>query len=260
MNQLTTKIKNSFHTYSDKGFFHLLSANVFIQIVAFASQLFVAGILSPEDIGRIKVLQTFLSVFSIIAGMGINISTLKVCSENRSDSEIKRLFNSAIVFTLISTISIYLLVLILNHFDVFSSEALTKWLIPIALFPLISNSIYMVFISYFQAVKKIKIMSRITMTNKIISVAAIVLLAYLLGIKGYYYAYNLSFIIMAFVSYRIIKKDIQFSFSLKNLKQDFKIHLEYAQPAFFANLLSELSAYIDIFIINYLTDRRTCVR
>ena len=57
---------------------------------------------------------------------------------------------------------------------------------------------------------------------------------------------------MAFVSYRIIKKDIKFSFSFKNLKNDFRIHYKYARPALFANLLSELSAYIDIFIINYL--------
>jgi O-antigen/teichoic acid export membrane protein len=57
---------------------------------------------------------------------------------------------------------------------------------------------------------------------------------------------------MAFVSYRILKKDIQFDFSIKNLRHDFKTHFKFAQPALYANLLSELSAYIDIFIINYL--------
>lgn len=252
MKQYKSTLKNIFHTYSDKGFFHLLSANILIQIVGFASQLFVAGILTPEDIGRIKVLQTFLSVFSIIAGMGINISTLKVCSENRSQAEVKRLFSSAVIFTIATTIVVYLAVLLLNYFELFSSETLIKWLIPIALFPIISNSIFMVFVSYFQAQKEIKIMSRVTMINKIISIAAIVLLAYFFGIKGYYIAYNLSFIIMAFVSYRIIKKDIQFRFSAANLKSDFKIHFKYAQPALYANLLAELSAYIDIFIINYL--------
>jgi len=66
-----------------KGFFHLLSANLLIQVVAFFSQLFVAGILSPDDIGRIKVIQTFLSIFSVVAGMGFSSSTLKLCSENR---------------------------------------------------------------------------------------------------------------------------------------------------------------------------------
>lgn len=70
-----------------KGFFHLLSANLLIQAVAFASQLFVAGILSPEDIGRIKFIQTLLSVFSIFAGMGFSASTLKLCSENRTETE-----------------------------------------------------------------------------------------------------------------------------------------------------------------------------
>ena len=80
-------IKIFLRKIQEKGFFHLLSANILIQIFAFASQLFVAGILSPEDIGRIKIIQTYLSVFSVIAGMGLNASTLKICSEGREHKE-----------------------------------------------------------------------------------------------------------------------------------------------------------------------------
>ncbi|MDO9154351.1 MAG: oligosaccharide flippase family protein [Paludibacter sp.] len=235
-----------------KGFFHLLSANVLIQTVAFASQLFVAGILSPDDIGRIKIIQTFLSVFSVIAGMGFGTSTLKLCSENRSKEEGMKLFGSSVFFTLISTTTIYIIVLILNYFAVFSADALIGWLIPIGLFPIISNSLFMVFISYFQAVKQIKLLSKITITNKIIAIVAIVLMAYWFGIKGYYIAFNLSFIVMLFVSIRILRKDMSFNFSIITLKSFFSIHWKYARPSMYANLLSELSVYIDIFLISYL--------
>lgn len=244
--------KQMLNEMEQKGFFHLLSANVLIQTVAFASQLFVAGILSPEDIGRIKIIQTFLSVFSVIAGMGFSASTLKLCSENRSFEERQKLFGSSLYFTLISTISLYIIILIINYFGVLSSDALIVWLIPIGLFPLISNSLFMVFVSYFQAMKEIKLVSKITSTNKIISIAAIVLLTYLLGIKGYYIAYNMSFIIMLIVSYSVIKKNISFKFTTVKLKSHFPEVWKYARPSLFANLLSELSAYIDIFLISFL--------
>ncbi len=167
MNAFIANKLNILRYFHQKGFFHLLSANVLIQLVAFASQLFVAGILAPADMGRIKIIQTYLSVFSIIAGMGFNTSVLKLCSENRTLSDKKSLFQSALFFTITSTIILYLLVLGLNFLNIFSTDKIIKWLIPIGLFPIISNSIFMVFISYFQATKKIKLISNLTISNKL---------------------------------------------------------------------------------------------
>lgn len=255
MNARSSRLLTLVRYVNDKGFFHLLSANFLIQVVAFASQLFVAGILSPEDIGRIKIIQIFLSVFSIIAGLGFNASTLKLCSENRTKIEEQRIFRSAVIFTISSTLILYVIVLILNAFSIFSADKLIKWLIPIGMFPLISNSVFMVFISYFQATKKIKLMSRLTMGNKIISIGAIILLTYWFGIKGYYFAYNLSFILMVFVGFRMLRRDLSTQITGFNLKSLFPVHWQYARSSMFANLLAELSAYIDILLINYfITD------
>lgn len=236
-----------------KGFFHLLSANMLIQIVAFASQLFVAGILAPDDMGRIKIIQTYLSLFSIIAGMGFNASTLKLCSENRTLSEKTSLFRYAMFFTLITTILLYIIILILNSFSLFSSDKLIQWLIPLGLFPIISNSLFMVFVSYFQAMKKIKLLSNITMSNKIISIIAIIILTYWAGIKGYYVAYNLSFVLMLFVCYLTFHKSIFKDLYSTNNFSHFSIHWQYAKKSMFANLLSELSAYVDIILLSFFS-------
>ncbi len=244
------KIKTQITENSSRGFFHLLSANVLIQAVAFASQLFVAGILSPDDVGRIKVIMTFLSVFSVIGGMGFNGSTLKLCSENRSQDEVRQIFSAGVFFTVISTVAFYLLALLLNSFGLFSADKMIQWLIPMGLFPVITNSVFMVLVGYFQAIKEIKLMSRITIINKLISIVAIVLLTWWLGIKGYYYAYNISFIIMLVVGLRLLKTD--FNFSKNNLRANFKTHLAFSKPSLLANLMSEISAYADIFVINYL--------
>jgi len=234
-----------------KGFFHLLSANVLIQVVAFASQLFVAGILSPDDLGRIKIIQTYLSIFSIIAGMGFNASTLKLCSENRTKDEQVTLFKSALFFTVTSTLILYIIILCLNFFHLFSSDKLIQWLIPLGLFPIISNSLFMVFVSYFQATKKIKLMSNLTISNKLIAIAAIVILTYYSGIKGYYVAYNLSFLLMLLVCIRVFHLSFFKSTRFNSAKTQFSTHWQYANKSMFANLLSEMSAYVDIILLNF---------
>lgn len=236
-----------------KGFFHLLSANMLIQVLSFASQLFVAGILSPDDIGRIKIVQTYLSIILIFAGMGFNSSTLKLCSENRTNAEKQQLFHSALLFTLISTVTFYCIVLILNYLRFLSSDAIVQNLIPMGLFPIITNSLFMVFVSYFQAIKKMKLISKLTISNKLISILSIVIITYLIGIKGYYLAYNISFAVMLVVSLKFIGKfKHKAIFSFQNFKF-FNIHWQFARNAMAAYFLSELSAYVDILLISYLS-------
>lgn len=251
MLRLINKIAGLSYYLKEKGFFHLLSANILIQTVSFASQLFVAGILLPEDLGRIKIVQTYLTIFLIIAGMGFNASTLKLCSENRSENERKNLFHSALFFTLISTIAMYVLILVFNYLNILSSDKLIHSLIPIGIFPIITNSLFIVFVSYFQSIKKIKTLSNLTVSNKLISITSIIIITYFWGIYGYYVAFNISFILILMVSIHILgTKEFRNVFNFRNI-QYFKIHWKYARPSMFAYFLSELSAYVDIIIISY---------
>lgn len=244
-------LKKILQNFRQKGFFNLLSANMLIQVVAFAAQLFVAGILFPDDIGRIKIIQTYLSIFSIVAGMGFSASTLKLCSENRSKEEQTSLFRSAFFFTLISTICLYIIILILNIFSIFTSDKLIQWLIPLGLFPIISNSLFMVFVSYFQATKKIKLIANLTISNKLIAISAIIILSYFWGIKGYYLAYNLSFILMLIVCFQLFRSTITKDFYQPLNKSLFSDHWNYAKPSMLANLLSESSVYMDILLLSF---------
>ncbi|MDR3651909.1 MAG: oligosaccharide flippase family protein [Paludibacter sp.] len=248
---IRSEITNIFKNIHQKGFFHLLSANLLIQVVSFASQLFVAGILSPDDIGRIKIIQTYLSIFSIVAGMGFNASTLKLCSENRTNEEKNSLFQSALFFTILSTLSLYIIILFLNFLRIFSSDKLIQWLIPLGLFPLFSNSIFMVFVSFFQATKKIKLISNLTISNKLISIVAILILTSWYGIKGYYVAYNLSFILMLIISFRIYTSHFDFKINTSKSFLNFSQHWKYAKTSMFAYLFSEISAYVDILFLNF---------
>ena len=249
MKKFIDKSLVTLRSVSQKGFFHLLSANVLIQAVAFGSQLFVAAILAPDDIGRIKIIQTYLSIFSIVAGMGFNASTLKLCSENRTEKEQASLFRSGLYFTLTTTILTYLLMLILNGLHLFSSDQLINNLIPLGLLPIITNSLFMMFVAYFQATKRIKLMSGLVSWNKLIAIVALLVFAYQWGIKGFYWAYNLSFIIMLLVCLKytsnVFKNKVSFKFNFS----DFKAHWKYAKLTTLCNVFSEIAAYADILII-----------
>lgn len=233
-----------------KGFLHLLTANVLIQLFAFSSQLLVAGILVPDDLGRIKIIQTYYSIFLIFAGMGFNASTLKLCSENRTQIEENQIFRSALLFTLISTVCFYITILTLNYFNAFSTDKLINWLLPLGLFPMISNSLFMVFVSYFQAVKKIKLLSKLTVSNKIISIILILALTYLYGIYGYYIAYNLSFILILIVCFRVVRVSFPNKSLLIKKLSLLPYHWKYAKTSMLAYLMSETSAYVDILFIS----------
>lgn len=255
MKKTNSTFTTFFRNVNEKGFFNLLSANTLVQIVAFGSQIFVAGILSPDDVGRIKVLQTFFSIFTIIGGMGFNSSTLKLCSERVDESEKRRIFKSGFFFTILSTGITYVVVLIINSADVMTSDKLVRQLVPLALFPLVSNSLFSVFVSYFLARKQVKLISRLTVINKLLAVVGIVLLTYFLGIKGYYWAYNLSIIIILAACFRREKSSYSLFSDItdkSSRKELFRLHWKYSRPSFMTTLFADLSAYADILILNFL--------
>jgi O-antigen/teichoic acid export membrane protein len=234
------------------GFFHLLSANTFIQIAAFASQLFVAGILPPEDIGRIKILQTYLALFIILGGFGFNASMLKLCSENRSPDDKRKLFSSAFLLTIITSVSLYILVVVLNYFHIFSTDKLIIDIFPVSSTLIVTNSIFLLFTGYSQANKQIEFLSKQTSINKFISIVGIIILCYYIGIHGYYIASAISLFLMLLFCFWKFKSD--FDFEPRNIIKSFKIHFPYASKSMFSYFLSELSAYVDILLIGFFVN------
>lgn len=235
----------------EKGFFHLLSANVLIQVFSFASQMFVAGILSPEDVGRIKVIQTYLALFSIIASMGFNSSTLKICSEGRGRKENSKYFSSAVVFTTASTALAYLVVLIINFLGLVSPDKLIRSLIPLGMLPIASQTLFTLFASYLQSIKEFKLYSKITVFSKIFFIILIIIFTFYWGIKGYYTAYNISFLLMLVLIFVINKNKVNYTLKFSS-KAMFNEHWRYAKVSTIAYFISEATAYIDILLINFL--------
>ena len=116
------KVKLIITPVFNKGFFHLIGSNTLLAAFGFLSQLFVAWILKPEDIGTIKILQTYVSIFITLGALGYDVSVLKLCSENRNDGEKIYLFKKGLKYSFIGALLGYLIIIVLSFFHLFSID------------------------------------------------------------------------------------------------------------------------------------------
>lgn len=235
---------------AQKGFFHLLTANILIQIFGYGSQFFVAWVLTPEQIGQVRVMQTYLNLFTIFASLGFNTSILKLCSERRPIGEIIFLYKKAFTYTLIALCIIFSIIILLSNLNLLSNDENVNKYLPfysLALIPVTLNSMDF---SYLQARKKIKEIANVQSLTKLISLFLVIGITSLLGFNGYIIAivigYTLTFILF-FNKANYLNKGIQ----IVPLSNPFNTHWTYAKFSFLANILGQIGSYSDILLMNY---------
>jgi len=242
---------------ASKGFFYLFTAQGFIVIGGFASQFFVAAFLDPTDIGRIKIMQTYINLSVLICGLGFDTSLLKLVSENREDTERKKLYQTAFLVTLICFFCIYLFLCLLSFLGMISSDPVISEIFPLYVLFLLPLSLQNVQLAYYQARKKIRKMAQLQLAIKVISILFIVIFSYFYKLNGYIISVVLTGF-LATVIFELGIKNVRFKVSY--FKLNFKLlksmwHL--AGFALIANMVGTVAATIDIYMINYLiTDRR----
>lgn len=249
------KIQNSslelLKNVRDKGFFHLLVANFFINFFAFGSQLVVAWILTPTQIGQIKILQTFVSIAVLLVNFGFEASVLKLCSENISAETKRRIFKSANIFSIFTSIITFFIILIVGNLNVVSKDQfINNWFI-IFLFASIPFALNSLNFSYLQALKKFEILSKLQASTKLFSILLIIILTYIYSINGYIYAILIGYIITMLILYWYNSRELVIPIKRLFLRKEFRNHFRYSKYAFSANLISNLTRYLDIFIINF---------
>lgn len=255
------ELKKTLQNIIDKGFFHLLSANFLIQFITFGSGLIVAGLLTPVELGNIRIIQTYIGLWVILAGLGINTSTLKIVSENRSIKEKNIYLSTGIIFVFVASIIVMFISIAASYFGLISTDKNILKFYPCfaVVIPFLTlNSVFMV---YLQGKKEIKKMSYIQSITKLISVILILLLTYLLLFKGYTVAYTMGIVITS-VTFALFlykpfiqgKKHIVNShFFLKKIQY----HWVYAKFALLSNGIGYLNISLDLFLLNYLIVNRS---
>ena len=257
MNNIYLNSINLLKDVHKKGLFHLLFSNGFIQITAFGAQLFVAWLLLPIDIGRLKIMQSYLGIFTVLAGFGINSSVLKLCSEKRTIQDKKYLFIKGLLYSLISTLFIFIVLEILNIFNVFSTDLKVKDYFYFYSLIIIPMTINQIFIAFIQAIKHFKIISKIQSSSKVLSVLLIIFLSYLYGVFGFIFATFIGFSITTIMLIIYLRKKGYLSDISKVSDRPFSQHWQYSKFSVLANLSGQTNLYIFMILLNYLVPDRT---
>ncbi|MED2798260.1 flippase [Bacillus thuringiensis] len=250
--KLFGKIKLVTNKAMEKGFVHLLSANFLLQIAGFGGQIFLTRILSVEDIGRLKVLQSFLSNLTIIAGLGLNVAILKMCSEKISIQQKQRLFEDGFKVTAIFSVLITLLTFIIAGFGGFSSDIQINNLMKIYAFQIPFLSISAYFVAYLQSQKKIHLMSNVQSISKIAVVIISILGAYIYGMTGYIITLVIALSLTTLLFVPFIKSELQ-SIKYKRIDKGLIAKpLKLGSYSFITNLLGQLILTFNVLILNYM--------
>jgi len=262
LNTMIGSIKKMHHNsflinIKDKGFFHLFSANFLILFVGFASQIMVAWILTPVQLGQIKIMQTYLAISLLFTTFGFNSSVLKLGSEQRAKPQIIYIYKKSLKYITITLIIVLPILMISTKLGLISNDlVITKYFIYllVALIPMTYSTIYS---AYLQAIKEIKLLSKINIATKIFSVTLVIVLTYLLKFKGYLLALIISYLITFCFLYIIIQK-INGKVIDEPIKNPLKTHTKIASISFLTNLIGQLSIYADVFLMNYyITDKES---
>ncbi|MGF9964009.1 polysaccharide biosynthesis C-terminal domain-containing protein [Bacillus rhizoplanae] len=234
------------------GFVHLLSANFLLQIAGFGGQIFLTKILSVEDIGRIKVLQSFLSNLIIIAGLGLNVAVLKLCSEKISEERKLDLFKGGFRISLYFSILITLLTIILACFNVISSDNQINDIMRYYALQIPFLVIGAYFAAYLQSQKKIHLMSKVQSISKVIVVIISVLGAYFYGIDGYVVTLVISLSLTTLLFLPFLKSELKSMKFRKVERSLITVPLKLGGYSFITNLLGQLVVTFNVLILNYM--------
>lgn len=252
-NKLCSIAKGAF----EKGFLHLFSANILIYFFGFASQFFVASFLTVVQLGEIRILQTYLTFVVLFAVFGFNTSVVKLCSEERKIGEIHFLFKKANKYVTITSIVAIAVAVLLNYFNLISSDNNVQFYFYILLLSVIPQAYDGILTAYLQARRLIKEYSKINVFVKLLSVSLLILFTWRYGINGYIGIYIFGFVITyAILSLFVKKHSPSEQISVPSAFSD---HFRLAIIALLTNLLGQFFNYFDIFFLNYFIDDREAI-
>lgn len=238
----------SLKAVSRRGFFHLLTSNVLIGFLGFASQLFVAKVLGPENIASIKIYQNYINIIAVVAMVGMNTAVLKLCSES-DDSFIRAnvlrvAFLSVLV---ISGIAITIFKVFLKN-DIILSDSSTLDLFRKYTFVVLLINFNYLFSAYYQALQHIKKLAIIQLITKTIGIIIIIHGSGKFGVNGYMIGFVSLYLLSSF-AFLLDKWKVFFQPFVK-LDTVGKEFITYSSFGYLSNLTSQISILLDIIILN----------
>jgi O-antigen/teichoic acid export membrane protein len=186
MKKVIDRIKELLSYAADIGFFHLVSANMLLQIAGAGMTLVLVRILSQDDIGRISILQSFYAIFIQISLLGLNTTIIKLCSEKIEETEKEEILITAVKINIIVSLSVVLFVIGTSFFNIYDpSDEVINQVIRVYILQIPFIVLNFLSIAYLQAQSKIKLMSRYQVITRIFVIIAVIICSYFWALDGY---------------------------------------------------------------------------
>lgn len=167
----------------------LSSSSVVSVVVGLISAKFMAKMIGPSGIGYLAMLQGFLSLATMVSGLGIPTGTVKIVSKSIADDDSESVASNqkaAILLSLASGIATLFAIVIFRHpLNRLMLDNQGDWyevsLLGVGLiFLLLSNC----FVGIVNAHHNVKALAQIAIGNNILNVAFLILFVWLFGAKG----------------------------------------------------------------------------
>lgn len=239
-----------FHKLNKKGFFHLIISNYSIQLIVFSSHLLIAKIMTPNEVGIIKTIETFTGIAIVLGGGGSIFAILKLVPENKNTAIRSYLLKYSLKYTATFSLAVFLLFYILTFYGVFTTEDKTLSWLYLYSWIIIPTVLMQLLVRYYQAIDFFKRISTVIFYLKLISAAIVLGYTYFFFINGYI----LSMIITSSISLLMLVYDLRKDIFVKStetfsyLKDSF---LKLSKTAFISQIVDQLKLHSG-FLIAYI--------
>lgn len=238
-----------------KGFFHLIVSNYSVQLIVFGSHLLIAKIMTPSDVGIIKIIETFSNMAIVLGGGGALFAILKIVPERRNRDIRNVSIKFSIKYVSIFSLGVFVFFNLFAYLGLMSqNQELVDWfytyswiIIPTALTQLLTR--------YYQAIDRFKRISKMILILKLATAVFVLFFTYFFFIQGYV----LSMLITTTMALTVLMYDLRkelFSYTSENYHAIKRNILNLSKSAFYAQLIDQLKLHSGFFIANYvLLDR-----
>lgn len=252
---MINKIKNIANTEDKKrlasNFFSLSVLQIFSYILPLLTLPYLVRVLGVETFGLVSFAAAFIVFFNIIVDYGFNLSATREVSVHRENRDkITEIYSSvlAIKFILIF-VSLLILSFIVFTFDKFSSHIELYF---ISFISVIGQALFPIW--YFQGMEKMKYITIINISSRIIFTIAIFIFVheesdYLLVplLNG------LGILIGSLYALYIVKKDFNQSFVLQNI-ETMKLHFKDSSQFFLSRVSVSIYTSANAFVLGLFTN------
>jgi len=256
MRYYVAKIKENAKKLGQSGFIHILVGNTLLKFMSMLSSIFIARLITKEEMALVSYVDNIFSYFLIVAGLGTAGSILRYCSLAKKENIEIAYFKFGAKFGLIIEFIITFIIIIIANVGEFPFANIKEYILLYSLFPIL-NFIYEYVATFLRVELQFKKYSAVVVTYSCVLTGLIILLTYNCGIIGVYISRYIAVITAMLISVVFVRKIINNKKSLdyESYRLDFSEKKEFVSYSFASVCSTSLSIVIplnEIFLVNNL--------